>query len=81
MHDRILDNLIIKIGENIESNLLTIGQEQARIKGKHGGLNRLPQSSLEQEGKIVRVQKKELVNILVKTKAEVDKGLEIIRKC
>lgn len=77
--DKFLNNMIVRIGEEIEKNLLTIGQEQAKIKGKHLGLNRLSQSSREKE--IVRDQKKALMDILQKTQAEVDKGREIIRNC
>lgn len=78
MGNTILDGLFVQIVQKIVNNLLT-GQEQAEIKGKHFGLNRLPQPSPELQLRIVREQKKVIQDILEKTQTEFTKGCEIIK--
>lgn len=71
-----------KVMENLKEMrkcLVAIEQQQADVKGKHGGLSALGKRDPEQEKMIVSDMKVEFTNALNKTQVEVDKGFNMIK--
>lgn len=72
------ENNVLLIGRKMQKNLLAINQQQHKIEGIHVGINGLRNRSHEQDMRIVRDQKLEFQAILEETRAEVNRGFEII---